>query len=178
MCWLKVQSNSSSSSSSSDSSSVLTLSMMEIASSIVAGIAQRLVRKLCSECKVAYTPTLEALESLGISLKSDKKYEFYKPVGCDECNQLGYKGRLPIFEVMAMTDDLVKLTMERGATLELRKQAEKDGMTTLIEDGIRKLELGLTSVEEVVSVATSHGESNNSVKTGDTHKELETLENE
>jgi general secretion pathway protein E len=131
-----------------------------IASSIVAGIAQRLVRKLCGECKALYTPTPEALESLGIKPVAGKKYEYYKPVGCDECNQLGYRGRLPIFEVMAMTDDLVKLTMERGATLALRKQAEKDGMTTLIQDGIRKLEMGLTSVEEVVSVATSHGDSN------------------
>ncbi len=130
-----------------------------IASSIVAGIAQRLVRKLCDKCKVLYTPTSEALESLGIKPEAGKKYEYYKPVGCDECNQLGYRGRLPIFEVMTMTDDLIKLTMERGATLALRKQAEKDGMTTLIHDGIRKLELGLTSVEEVVSVATSHAES-------------------
>ena len=129
-----------------------------IASSIVAGIAQRLVRKLCEHCKAAYTPTPEALESLGIKKESGKTYTYYKPVGCDECNQLGYKGRLPIFEVMAMTDDLIKLTMERGATLALRKQAEKDGMTTLIQDGIRKIELGLTSVEEVVSVASSHSD--------------------
>ena len=127
-----------------------------IASSIVAGIAQRLVRKLCNQCKAAYTPTVETLESLGIHPDPAKTYTFYKPVGCDECNQLGYRGRLPIFEVMTMTDDLVKLTMERAATLRLRKQAEKDGMTTLIQDGIRKLELGLTTVEEIVSVATAH----------------------
>ncbi len=144
-----------------------------IASSIVAGIAQRLVRKLCAECKAPYTPTAEALESLGIKLNSGEKYEFYKPVGCDECNQLGYKGRLPIFEVMAMTDDLVKLTMERGATLALRKQAEKDGMTTLIQDGIRKLQLGLTSVEEVVSVATAHAESDSGLESVKEVKEIE-----
>ncbi len=145
-----------------------------IASSIVAGIAQRLVRKLCAECKVSYMPTTEVLESLGIKLNSSEKYQFYKPVGCDECNQLGYKGRLPIFEVMAMTDDLVKLTMERGATLALRKQAEKDGMTTLIQDGIRKLQLGLTSVEEVVSVATAHDADSGY----ETVKEVEKIESE
>lgn len=129
-----------------------------IASSIVAGIAQRLVRKLCPQCKQSYTPTSETLASLGIRAEKGKTYTFYKAVGCDECNQLGYKGRLPIFEVMAMTEKLVKLTMERGSTLSLRKQAEEDGMTALIEDGIRKIELGLTTVEEVVSVATAHNE--------------------
>lgn len=130
-----------------------------IASSIVAGIAQRLVRKLCSHCKVAYVPNAEVLESIGIHQpEPGKQYQFYKAQGCNECNQLGYSGRLPIFEVMTMTDELVKLTMERGATSRLRKQAQKDGMTTLIQDGVRKVELGLTSVEEVISVATAHAQ--------------------
>ena len=137
-----------------------------IASSIVAGIAQRLVRKLCTHCKVAYTPNAEVLESIGIQgSAATKQYQFYKAQGCNECNQLGYSGRLPIFEVMAMTDELIKLTMERAATSVLRKQAQKDGMTTLIQDGVRKVELGLTSVEEVISVATAHAEEVEAVET-------------
>lgn len=123
-----------------------------IASSIVACIAQRLVRRLCPDCKQAYQPTPEILKSLG--LDPQKKVTFYKPVGCTECNKLGYRGRLALFEVMTMTDAVARLTMDRAATLEIRKQAEKDGMTVLLQDGIRKIELGLTSVEEVLSVAT------------------------
>ncbi len=123
-----------------------------IASSIVACIAQRLVRKLCSECKEAYHPTAELLKNIGLDAR--KKVTFYKPKGCSVCNDLGYRGRLAIFEVMTMTDAIARLTMERGATLEIRKQAEKDGMTLLVQDGIRKVEAGLTSIEEVLSVAT------------------------
>lgn len=123
-----------------------------IASSIVACIAQRLVRRLCKDCKQAYQPTPEVLKSLG--LDPQKKVTFYKPKGCSECNDLGYKGRLALFEVMIMTDAVSRLTMDRAATLDIRIQAEKDGMTVLLQDGIRKIEEGLTSVEEVLSVAT------------------------
>lgn len=123
-----------------------------IASSIVACIAQRLVRKLCANCKEAYQPTPEILRNLGLDPK--KKVTFYKPVGCNDCNKLGYRGRIALFEVMTMTDAVARLTMERAATLEIRKQAEKDGMQLLLSDGIRKIESGLTSVEEVLSVAT------------------------
>lgn len=125
-----------------------------IASSIVGGIAQRLVRKLDPKCKEAYKPTAEVIRSLGADPAKYKDATFYKPKGCAECNMMGYKGRLPIFEVMAMTDTMAQLTMSRAATVTLRNQAQKDGMTLLIEDGIKKIEAGLTSVEEVVAVAT------------------------
>ncbi len=128
-----------------------------IASSIVGVIGQRLVRRLCSVCKQPYTPSPELLKNLG--LKPDKKITFYKPKGCDECSQLGYKGRLSLFEVMTMSDEIARFTMERAATTVLRKQAVKDGMVLLIQDGIRKVELGLTSIEEVLSVATAYDES-------------------
>lgn len=124
-----------------------------ISSSIVGIIAQRLVRKLCDNCKEAYHPNQEMVTMLGIKGKPDT-ITFYKPKGCGECNDLGYKGRLALFEIMKMTDEISKLTMERSATTALRNQAIKDGMSLLIEDGIAKVEKGLTSIEEVLSVAT------------------------
>ena len=127
-----------------------------IASSIVGVIGQRLVRKLCQSCKEAYTPSTELLRTL--NMKTDSKVTFYRPKGCVDCANLGYKGRLSIFEIMIMTDEVSRLTMERGATTVIRKQAVKDGMTLLIQDGIRKVELALTSIEEVLSVATAYDE--------------------
>ncbi len=125
-----------------------------IASSIVAGMAQRLVRKLDPACKEAYKPSEEVLKSLGMDPAKNKNVTFYRPKGCKECNMMGYKGRLPIFEVMDLTDSIADLTMARAATLKIRQQAQRDGMTTLLDDGIKKIKEGLTSVEEVVSVAT------------------------
>lgn len=126
-----------------------------ISSSIVGVIAQRLVRKLCLLCKQAYQPGAEQLAMLGIKLSSKSKIPtFYKAQGCDACSSLGYKGRLPLFEIMLMTDEVSRLTMERASTTVIRKQATKDGMDLLIQDGIAKIEQGLTSVEEVLSVAT------------------------
>ncbi len=123
-----------------------------ISSSIIGIIAQRLVRKLCKFCKEAYVPTPEVLTTLGMDKKA--KLTFYRAKGCAECNELGYKGRLPLFEIMKMTDEVSRLTMERSATTDIRKQAEKDGMTVLVQDGITKVQQGLTSLEEVLSVAT------------------------
>jgi type II secretion system protein E len=125
-----------------------------ISSSIVGVIAQRLVRKLCQSCKEAYHPTEELLKTIGMSKAKAQNITFYKPKGCDDCTSLGYKGRLPLFEVMLMSDEISKLTMERSSTTVLRKQAIKDGMSLLIDDGIAKVEEGLTSIDEVLSVAT------------------------
>ena len=125
-----------------------------IASSVALTMAQRLVRRLCDECKQAYKPTAEVIKRLGLNPQEAAKITFYKAVGCEECGGTGYKGRLPIFEVMEMSDAIAQLTMERADTTQLRKQAIKDGMTLLIQDGIRKIKEGLTTVEEVLAVAT------------------------
>lgn len=129
-----------------------------IASSVILIQAQRLVRKLCPHCKQEYTPSLDLLESVGLNEKTAKGIVFYKAIGCEECNQTGYKGRLALFEIMAMTPGMAKLTMERADTSLLRKQAIADGMTLLIEDGIRKIKEGLTTIEEVIAVATIEAE--------------------
>lgn len=75
-------------------------------------------------------------------------------MGCEECNSTGYKGRLPVFEIMEMTPGVARLTMERADSSLIRNQAVKDGMTLLLDDGIRKIREGLTTIEEVLSVAT------------------------
>ena len=125
-----------------------------IASAIIAACAQRLVRKLCDKCKEQYQPPQELLDSLGLSKEEAAKMTFYKAVGCSECTNSGFKGRLAIFEIMQMTNDIAKLTMEQADTSRIRQQAQEDGMTLLLKDGIRKIAQGLTTIEEVLSVAT------------------------
>ncbi len=128
-----------------------------IASSIIL-MAQRLVRKLCDACKVPYMPSDDVLASIGLTPSQAKNITFYKPHGCPECNMMGYRGRLAIYELMVMTPGIAKLTMERADTMHLRQQALEDGMSLLIQDGLRKIKQGLTTIEEVVSAATMEQE--------------------
>ncbi len=125
-----------------------------IASSVILILAQRLVRKLCEKCKAPYIPPRDLLLSVGLTEAAAKNIIFYKPVGCDECSHTGYRGRIAIFELMEMTPDIAKLTMERADTMRLRRQAINDGMILLIQDGLRKIEAGVTTIDEVLSVAT------------------------
>lgn len=122
-----------------------------IASSIVLSLAQRLVRKLCPACKQPTEIPTDLLKSLGFEKMTGT---FYKAVGCAECLQTGYRGRFPIFELMETTSEIVKLIMARADTGSLRKQAIADGMTVLLQDGIVKAAAGLTTVDEVLSVAS------------------------
>lgn len=125
-----------------------------IASSVVLIVAQRLVRRLCENCKHQYIPSDELIKSLGLTQKQAEQITFYQAVGCEQCNNTGYKGRMAIFEMMRMTPEVGKLTMERADTSRIRKQATHDGMVLLIQDGIRKIKDGVTTIEEVLSVAT------------------------
>jgi general secretion pathway protein E len=126
-----------------------------IASTIVAVVAQRLVRKLDENCKRPYRPTAAAVKRLPIDPAEIDKLVFYEPVGCDECMQTGYRGRLALFEIMVMTQPVARLTLERADTALIQTQAVKDGMTLLIEDGLVKIKAGLTTIEEVLAVASS-----------------------
>lgn len=125
-----------------------------IASSIILSMAQRLVRKLCPTCKVSYKPDQDLLKSVGLTERDAQTITFYKPVGCEECNQTGYKGRIAIFELMLTTSAISNLIMQRADTAQIRRQAIADGMTTLLDDGIRKIKQGLTTIDEVLAVAT------------------------
>jgi general secretion pathway protein E len=125
-----------------------------IASSVVMVLAQRLVRRLCPACKKPYTPDDAVLSRLGVTKADLAGKTIYEAVGCPECMESGYRGRLAIFEVMEMSEKLAELTVLRSDTTLLSKQAVKDGMTFLVSDGWRKVLLGVTSIEEVLAVAT------------------------
>jgi general secretion pathway protein E len=124
-----------------------------IASSVTAILAQRLVRKLCDKCKEKYSPPANLIASLKMTPAKAQKITFYKAVGCAVCMNSGYSGRLPIFEIMSMTSGIAHLVIARADSLKIRTQALKDGMTELLADGIVKIEQGLTTIEEVLSVA-------------------------
>lgn len=126
-----------------------------ISSSVTCIMAQRLVRKLCPQCKQAYKPDAAMIKSLGLTAKEAQKITFYKAVGCNECTATGYKGRLPIFEIMQMTPEIARLTIEQADANRIREAAIKDGMTLLLQDGIEKIKEGLTTIDEVLSVAAT-----------------------
>lgn len=124
-----------------------------IASSLICVVSQRLVRRLCEKCKEAYKPDPEMLERVGISHTEAAQITFYKPVGCDECLKLGYRGRLAVFEIMEVNDEIAKLIVQRADATIIRKKALESGMTLLGADGIRQIKAGITTIEEVMSVA-------------------------
>jgi general secretion pathway protein E len=126
-----------------------------ISSSVIAVIAQRLVRVLCQACKQVYTPDETVIKALGVSQESIQGITFYKAVGCDQCSQVGYKGRMPIFEIMQMTGALAHLITQKADAHVLLQQALKDGMIMLVYDGLDKIKQGLTTVDEVLAVATA-----------------------
>jgi len=121
-----------------------------IASSLAGILAQRLIRKLCQKCKDPYKPGKELVKQLGLDIKKD--YTFYKAKGCDACNKNGYKGRAGIFELLRGSDAIKDMIIRRASVLELREQATKEGMKTLLQSGIQKVVIGDTSLEEVYRV--------------------------
>lgn len=124
-----------------------------IASSLICVISQRLVRRLCVKCKQKYVPDAEMLGKIALNPETAKGMDFYKPVGCPDCLSTGYRGRLAVFEIMEITDEIAKLIVQRADASIIRKKALQEGMTLLGTDGVRMVKLGLTSIEEVVSVA-------------------------
>lgn len=118
-----------------------------VAPSLLLIIAQRLVRKLCPECKEAYEPDIQQLKS--IKLKRDL---IYKPKGCPKCAQIGYKGRTCIGEVMEITEEIRDLINQRASFQKIREVARASGMQTLQESAVKKVEEGITSLEEALSV--------------------------
>ncbi len=118
-----------------------------LAPSLLIIIAQRLLRRLCPDCKEAYEPTPEQLKS--VKLKTDL---IYKPKGCAKCNQLGYKGRSCIAEVMLINEELRALINQNAPFQKIREVARANGMQTLYESAIKKVEEGITSLEEAFSV--------------------------
>lgn len=127
-----------------------------IASSVVAIMAQRLVRVNCVKCKKPYKPTEGETRSANISPEQLAKATFMRGTGCGHCNQSGYRGRLGIFEMMKMTSIIREMTFTQAPTQQIRKVARQNGMRNLLEDGIFKALKGTTTLEEVLS--TCHAE--------------------
>jgi type IV pilus assembly protein PilB len=121
-----------------------------IADSVVLVVAQRLVRKLCLECRTRHNLTPEALMDIGFSKEETAKLKVYKPAGCNYCHNTGYKGRIGLFEVMEITDDIRDLILSRAQSKEIKKKSMENGMTTLRRSGLKKIMEGSTSVEEVL----------------------------
>lgn len=127
-----------------------------IASSVIAIMAQRLVRVNCVKCKEPYTPTAGELRAAGISNEAANSGSFMKGRGCNHCRQTGFRGRVGIYEMMKMTSVIRELTFAQAPTQEIRRKARSGGMRTLLDDGIFKTMKGITTIEEVLS--TCHAE--------------------
>jgi len=126
-----------------------------VASSVQAVMAQRLVRVLCSECKVADDNVdLNLLRALGLDDEQISKGRFMKAVGCDRCHGSGYYGRLGIFEIMLMNSEMREMAFQQRPLSELRKAARAFGMRTLVDDAVSKAMAGVTSIDEVMANAS------------------------
>lgn len=145
-----------------------------VASTVNVVIGQRLVRKLCNECKVAYTMEAKEIETLNATFNMDeilemlkktpeigeavtakstwKDINFYKPKGCEQCNNEGYHGRLGIYEVLEMDESIGKLITSNASADDIEKKSRENGMRTMGEDGFIKAIQGITSLEEVLRV--------------------------
>ncbi len=127
-----------------------------VSAAVQAIMAQRLVRVLCPTCKERYEPSPSELRGLGVDTAQAEGGQFHKPVGCDECEGSGYRGRLGIFELMAMDENLRDMTFRGEPTLRLREYAHSSGgMRTLSEDGVQKVLSGTTSIEELFRVTAA-----------------------
>jgi len=123
-----------------------------VASSVRAIMAQRLVRRLCTDCKRPGELSETDLRALRIEPGQLREAQVMKPVGCEQCRKTGYKGRMGIFEIFVIEDEVRHMINKRSPTLLLRQRARELGMRTLREDGMRKVLAGLTSAEQVISI--------------------------
>ena len=121
-----------------------------ISASLECVLAQRLIRKICSECRAPYEPTENVLRSLGLTSHDIGDKNFYYGKGCETCNETGYKGRKGIYELLKISDPLRDLINSRAPSVVIRQKAIELGMTTLREDGLRSIYDGITTIEEVV----------------------------
>jgi type IV pilus assembly protein PilB len=121
-----------------------------VSSSVLLIAAQRLIRKICAECKEEYKVPLEALVDIGFTEEEAQKVIIYKGRGCPMCGNTGYKGRIGLFEVVEVTDSIRELILVGASALELRRKAIEEGMITLRVSGLEKLRQGMTTIEEVL----------------------------
>jgi type IV pilus assembly protein PilB len=124
-----------------------------VASALDCVLAQRLARRLCTKCKEEYTPTAESLITARVPWdQSQPLPTLFRAVGCSACSKTGYKGRLALHEVMNVTESIERLAVERASGDQIGKVARSEGMTTLRDDGMAKVLMGVTSLEEILRV--------------------------
>ncbi len=120
-----------------------------LSSTIQCVVAQRLVRKVCENCREEYTPEKEEIERIG-SEKDFKGVKFFRGKGCPHCHNSGYSGRTGIFEMLVLNEEIRNLINDRAPAVALKEKAIESGMVTLREDGILKISRGLTTIEEII----------------------------
>jgi type II secretory ATPase GspE/PulE/Tfp pilus assembly ATPase PilB-like protein len=134
------------------------------ADSLLGILAQRLVRTLCTDCKKAYPPKREELHSLmaqygevefaSLGVELGAGLRLYRPVGCRQCGGSGYRGRMAVHELLDASDGVKRLILKGGNVIEIREEARRGGMTTLMQDGIQKVLAGSTDMAQVRAVCT------------------------
>jgi type IV pilus assembly protein PilB len=124
-----------------------------VSSSLLMVVAQRLARKLCDKCKEPYPPDKSRLPANFVLTAK----QIYRPKGCDRCSKTGYSGRMPIFEILHMTEKIQEMIIHRAPTSDVRAEARKNGMKTIEESGYDKINAGTTSIEEVMRTTMGGG---------------------
>jgi type IV pilus assembly protein PilB len=131
----------------------LGVATFNIASSVILITAQRLGRRLCPQCKKPEDIPPEALLRAGFTEEDlDGSWTPYGPVGCDHCKGSGYKGRVGVYQVLPITDDMRQLIMRNGNALDIAAQAQKEGVRDLRQSGLLKVKAGVTSLEEIEAI--------------------------
>ncbi|MCG3182303.1 MAG: Type II secretion system protein E [Planctomycetes bacterium] len=123
-----------------------------VASAVQAILAQRLVRVLCKHCKQPVKPDATELKTVGLRPEQVAGKTLYQAVGCKECKGAGYRGRMGVYELLEMNSVIRELAFQQASSLKIRNEARQNGMTTLQEDGVRKVLLGTTTIDEVLTI--------------------------
>jgi len=123
-----------------------------VTASVNAVIAQRLVRKICTNCKTEADVSPKVLIEMGMDPEEANEVTCYKGAGCDRCNGKGYKGRLALYEIMPLWEELKEMVLNGASAGELKKEAVRIGMSTLRNSGLQKIKEGLTTTDEVLAI--------------------------
>jgi type IV pilus assembly protein PilB len=127
------------------------LEPFNVSASLIGVLAQRLVRRVCRDCRVEYTPEPDVLRRLGLDLDEIRGKKLYRGVGCEKCGGSGYNGRYAIHELITIDDELSTAIVKEASALEIKELAAKRGMKTLRQDGMLKAFQGITTLEEVLA---------------------------
>ena len=115
-------------------------------------MAQRLLRRICPNCRAPHKPTPSEIKMLGLTPEYLKNHQFYKGKGCRACGYTGYKGRIGIYEIFTISEDIAKLIFANESSGVIRDAARRNGMRSLRDDALRKAEAGTSTLEEVIFV--------------------------